>query len=132
MDRTYGLTHIQIAVSDLERSLRFYRDAFGLVERFRISPLCVMMGSPDAHDIVTINAEAGNRDQPIGTTGAIAHFGFRLRSSEFMPDVLRDAVAAGGTILGTGKRGKPDQRETYAMVRDPDGYEVEVFGDIAE
>ena len=132
MDRTYGLSHIQIAVKDIDRSLRFYQVSFGLVERFRISPTCVMIGSPGAHDIVTINADLSDRNGPIGSTGAIAHFGFRLRSDSFMADVLRDAVEAGGAVLTTGKRGKPGSRESYAMVRDPDGYEVEVFADIGE
>jgi catechol 2,3-dioxygenase-like lactoylglutathione lyase family enzyme len=35
MIRTKGLTHVQLTVRDLERSLRFYQRVFGLQERFR-------------------------------------------------------------------------------------------------
>jgi hypothetical protein len=91
-----------------------------------------MIGSPGAHDIITINAEPSDGKEAIGTTGSIAHFGFRLRTDQYMADVVRDAVEAGGIVLRTGKRGKPGHRETYAMVQDPDGYQVEVFADIEE
>ena len=33
--RTYGLTHIALAVSDLDKSLRFYQAVFGVVEVYR-------------------------------------------------------------------------------------------------
>ena len=32
---TEGLTHFHLFVADLDRSLRFYREAFGLEEMFR-------------------------------------------------------------------------------------------------
>jgi catechol 2,3-dioxygenase-like lactoylglutathione lyase family enzyme len=35
MVRTHGLTHVGLAVVDPERSLRFCRDVFGVVEYFR-------------------------------------------------------------------------------------------------
>ena len=38
MIKTEGLTHIQLVVSDLDRSLRFYEQVFGMEEMFRDGP----------------------------------------------------------------------------------------------
>ena len=35
MVRTYGLTHIALAVQDAERAFSFYRDVFGMVSVYR-------------------------------------------------------------------------------------------------
>jgi predicted enzyme related to lactoylglutathione lyase len=35
MVRTYGLTHIALAIRDAERALRFYQDVFGVIAVYR-------------------------------------------------------------------------------------------------
>jgi catechol 2,3-dioxygenase-like lactoylglutathione lyase family enzyme len=62
MVQTHGLTHINLAVRDLGRALRFYEQVFGLREYGRGDGL-VNTQAPGRHDIVTFG---------------IAHFGFRL------------------------------------------------------
>jgi catechol 2,3-dioxygenase-like lactoylglutathione lyase family enzyme len=42
---TYGLTHINLAVADAERSLRFYRRVFGARETYR-EPGVLMAQTP--------------------------------------------------------------------------------------
>ena len=39
MINTWGLTHIALAVADLNRASRFYRDVFGAVEVYRQATL---------------------------------------------------------------------------------------------
>ena len=46
MIHTEGLTHIHFAVSDLDRSLRFYQQAFGMRELFRVEPDMVFLQTP--------------------------------------------------------------------------------------
>ncbi len=46
MIKTQGLTHIHLVVRDLERSLRFYQDVFGMEERFRDGPRMVFLNTP--------------------------------------------------------------------------------------
>lgn len=120
---THGLTHLQIAVRDLETSNRFYRDVFGMRERFRVGTDMIMLETPGAHDIFTLN-RAPARAKKAGTQGGIAHFGFRLRKAADLSPTLRTARARGGEVVARGKRG-PDG--CYAFVKDPDGYLVEIF-----
>src|SRR5690242_21084418 len=54
MVKTLGLNHINLNVTDLERSERFYLAAFGLEVRFREGDDMVFVGSPGAHDLITL------------------------------------------------------------------------------
>lgn len=47
MVQTYGLTHINLVVRDLERALRFYEQVFGLRERaLAIRSICARRVGP--------------------------------------------------------------------------------------
>jgi catechol 2,3-dioxygenase-like lactoylglutathione lyase family enzyme len=35
MIKTHGLTHISLKVSDMDKSVQFYKDVFGVVEYYR-------------------------------------------------------------------------------------------------
>jgi catechol 2,3-dioxygenase-like lactoylglutathione lyase family enzyme len=131
MVRSYGLTHIQLSVANLQRSLKFYQSAIGLVERFRLGEDCVMLGAPGARDVVTINADSSADRDAMGKTGGIAHFGFRLHTEGDLESALALASESGGTVLKRGTRSAGPHREAWAFVRDPDGYEVELFSDLA-
>jgi catechol 2,3-dioxygenase-like lactoylglutathione lyase family enzyme len=125
MIQSYGLSHIQLTVRDLERSISFYRGVLGMEELCRLGPNAAMLRTPSSHEVFTLNADPDGISD-VGKMGGIAHFGFRLREDVDMA-VVKDQVArAGGTFLETGKRGK-DKKESYLFVRDPDGYEVEFF-----
>ena len=73
MVQTHGLTHINLAVRDLGRALRFYEQVFGLREYGRGDGLVHTQAS-GRHDIVTFVEDPTTA----GLSGGIAHFGFRL------------------------------------------------------
>lgn len=73
MVRTYGLTHIALAVSDLERSTRFYRELFGMVEVYRQGDF-VQLQTPGSRDVLVLEHEP----ELAGGAGGVRHFGFRL------------------------------------------------------
>jgi catechol 2,3-dioxygenase-like lactoylglutathione lyase family enzyme len=52
MVKTHGLTHVSLAVSDPERSLRFYSQAFGAIEYCRDNSKIQVQGPGpfDDHD----------------------------------------------------------------------------------
>jgi len=62
MVQTYGLTHLNLAVRDLGRALRFYEQVFGLREYGRGDGLVHTQAS-GRHDIVTFAEDGYRRSQ---------------------------------------------------------------------
>jgi len=64
------------------------------------------------------------KNDSIGKTGRMAHFGFRLKDPNDMDEIAGKVKSAGGTILDKGEflPGSP-----YLFFKDLDGYEVEVW-----
>jgi catechol 2,3-dioxygenase-like lactoylglutathione lyase family enzyme len=121
MVRTYGLTHISLAVKDVDRSVRFYRKAFGAKVTWRGEGM-VQLGTPGNHDVIVL--EEKKRGAGAGTSGGIRHFGFRLVDPVDIDKAVKDAVAGGGKLLS---RGEHSPGFPFAYVADPDGYEVEIW-----
>ena len=117
--RTHGLTHISLAVRDLDRALRFYERVFGVREYYR-DATSVQVQGPGPHDVLAF--ELGSERE--GTRGGIDHFGFRLIDAADIDHAVRSAVEAGGTLL---RRGEFAPGFPFAYVADPDGYEIEIW-----
>jgi catechol 2,3-dioxygenase-like lactoylglutathione lyase family enzyme len=75
MVRAYGLTHINLVVRDVERSLRFYWQVFGVEEYGRTKGL-VHTRTPGCHDVISFDEHSPGA----GESRGIVHFGFRLVS----------------------------------------------------
>jgi catechol 2,3-dioxygenase-like lactoylglutathione lyase family enzyme len=116
---THGLTHIALAVKSPARSLRFYRAVFGVREYYRDADSIQVLG-PGAHDVIAFERDPGSA----GTRGGIIHFGFRLQRPQDIEAAVAAVKRAGGSISSRGEfaPGCP-----YAYVRDPDGYEIEIW-----
>jgi len=121
MIKTQGLTHIHLVTSDLERSLHFYKTAFGLEERFRDGLKMVFLNTPGTNDLITLNEDASERTK-VGVCAGISHFGFR-RDGTDLDSAIEEVEAAGGKLLEKSEHqpGKP-----FAYVQDPDGYVIEI------
>jgi len=117
--RTYGLTHIALAVKDVERSFRFYQEVFGAVEVYR-SEGFLQAQTPGSRDVLVFEEKPGRT----GDSGSIAHLGFRLVRPEDIDAAVQAVEKAGGTVLS---RGDFCPGEPYVFFRDPDGYEVEIW-----
>ena len=76
--KTQGLNHIQIAVSDIDRSLTFYMGLLGMRELFREGPL-VFLQSAEGNDIFTLRQAEGPIDT---TTEGLQHFGFAVKRED--------------------------------------------------
>lgn len=120
MIRTQGLTHVHLIVSDLERSLRFYEQVFGMEEQFRDGPSMVFLRTPGAADSITLNEQPGA--SRIGS-GGVDHIGFRLADDQNLDDAIREVEIAGGRLV---ERGEHQPDVPYAYVADPDGYLIEL------
>ena len=119
MVKTYGLTHISLTVRDPERSLRFYRDVFGVKEYYRDTNSIQVLG-PGKHDVIAFDRSR----RKAGKRGGIDHFGFRLTKPSDIDNAIAEVERAGGKLL---RRGEFSPGFPYAYVEDPDGYEIEIW-----
>ena len=116
MVKARSLNHINLNVSDIERSVRFYQQALGLVENFRAGPRMVFLSPRGGDDVITLH-----QAEPIGPRG-VAHFGFDIEGGD-LDDAVAAVVKAGGKLLD---RGAHAPGVLYAYVTDPDGYVIEL------
>jgi catechol 2,3-dioxygenase-like lactoylglutathione lyase family enzyme len=119
MVKTHGLTHLNLAVRDPERSLRFYESVFGVREYHRDESSIQVLG-PGRHDVIAFER---NRRQA-GKTGGITHFGFRLTKPGDIDAAVAAVEKAGGRLL---RRGDFGPGLPFAYVADPDGCEIEIW-----
>ena len=117
--KTYGLTHIALAVRDPERAFRFYEAVFGMVAVYRQDGF-IQAQTPGSRDVLVFEKSA----RRAGKAGGVAHFGFRLTAESDIAAALEAVRSAGGHITSHGEfcPGEP-----YVFFTDPDGYEVEIW-----
>jgi catechol 2,3-dioxygenase-like lactoylglutathione lyase family enzyme len=123
MVKTFGLTHVALAVRDPERAFRFYNDVFGMVAVYRENGF-IQAQTPGSRDVLVLE-EKGTGGA--AGSGGIAHFGFRLVDPADIDEAVRAVEAAGGEILS---RGEFCPGEPYLFCRDPDGYEIEIWHEL--
>lgn len=116
---TFGLTHIAIAVRDLDRSAQFSQQVFGARVVFRDVGL-VQVQTPGARDALILE----HAPERAGPGGGIAHFGFRLIAPGDIQGARLAVEFAGGTIR---QQGEFVAGEPYLFALDPDGYELEIW-----
>ncbi len=119
MLKTHGLTHISLAVRDLERALAFYQAVFGVREYYRNDTQIQVQG-PGPHDVLAFVLAPASA----GAIGGIGHFGFRLVEPGDIDQAVDEVLRAGGKLL---RRGEFAPGFPFAYVSDPDGYELEIW-----
>lgn len=117
--RTYGLTHVALAVKDARRSLEFYQRVFGVVPVYQ-NPGFIQTQTPGARDVLVF--EEGKART--GAEGGIMHFGFRLADPADIDRAVDAIEVAGGRVI---ERGDFCPGEPYVFFADPDGYTVELW-----
>jgi catechol 2,3-dioxygenase-like lactoylglutathione lyase family enzyme len=122
MVKTKGLYHLHLHVADLERSLRFYTQVFGMKELFRDGPSMVFLQTPGSNDLLTLNGDPDQARQP-GVAAGIDHFGFDLAEGQSLDEAIAEVEKHGGRLL---RRNGPAEWRKYAYLSDPDGYTIEL------
>ena len=130
MIRTRGLSHINLNVANVARSMRFYRELFGMVVVLDYEgPIGshpqgrqVVLSTPGAGDLIAITHIPG---EPVGPAG-VNHFGFTLMSTDDVDRAVEEAIAAGGSLKKRAEAEVDGTVERFAYVTDPDGYSIEL------
>jgi catechol 2,3-dioxygenase-like lactoylglutathione lyase family enzyme len=113
--RLSGIDHVHLHVGDLDRSLQFFKDAFGVEEAFRVGDLLVFVRLPGAGTVIALDARSESERNP-------PHVGFVLADKASLDEALKTVARAGGQVVQQGEHapGMP-----YAYVSDPDGNVLE-------
>jgi catechol 2,3-dioxygenase-like lactoylglutathione lyase family enzyme len=119
MVKTYGLTHVVLAVRDPARAYGFYRAVLGMQAVYTGTDF-VQAQTPGSRDVIVFE----RAPRRAGRKGGIAHFGFRLTKPGDIGVAMKAVEAAGGRLLSHGEfcPGEP-----YLFCEDPDGYELEIW-----
>jgi catechol-2,3-dioxygenase len=123
-NETYGLTHLAIAVKDINRTLKFYQHMFDMKVMYHEAGM-LQLTTPGTHDILVF--EETGEQKHIGKSAGIAHFGFRLRTKEGIASVAKKVKEIKAEIVDEGEfvPGSP-----YIFFKDPDGYIIEVWYEV--
>jgi catechol 2,3-dioxygenase-like lactoylglutathione lyase family enzyme len=122
---TYGLTHLALAVEDLQRTAEFYQRVFDMEIMYREKDF-LQLTTPGTNDIIVFEKR---KSTSIGKSGGISHFGFRMRNANDIKRIEKKIKDAGGRIKDQGEfvPGSP-----YIFFFDPDGYEIEVWYEVLQ
>ncbi len=129
-----GLDHVVIRVSNLERSLAFYRDALGCPEERRIDELGLIQLRAGASliDLVPVDSalgRAGGAAPPVSGEGGRNMDHFALEIASFDEASIRRHLEHHGIEPGdVGTRYGAQGSGPSMYVRDPDGNTVELKG----
>ncbi len=130
MPITSGFNHVATLTTDIDRTVRFYRDAFQAVVVFEMEakddhPRMVILdlGGGAALNVFEVDPAdiIGERGQQ-GHRGAIDHYAVAVDSKDVLEQVKERLTTAGADIGEIQRLGS----EWSLFFRDPDGMELEV------
>ena len=111
-----GLNHLKLNVTDLEASVRFYSEAFGM-EVIDRSPSRAILNTPGCHDTLTLG-QTSDGEEP-----GFDHLGVFADPAVDFEALVGRIEEAGGTLEG---RSTLPNGRTTAFFRDPDGFRVQI------
>jgi catechol 2,3-dioxygenase len=118
--------HIHLKVSDLERAIAFYRDAFGfdLMERYGNQAAFLSAGGYHHHIGLNTWESLGGPPPPPGTTG-LYHFAILYPNRKELARALKRLLDHGVRIGGASDHGVSEA----IYLNDPDGNGIEIYRD---
>jgi catechol 2,3-dioxygenase len=126
VDPGVRIGHIHLKVSNLERSLGFYRDVLGFEVTQRYGSQAVFLSAGGYHHHIGLNTWESRDGQapPRGSTG-LYHFAIVYPGRAQLADALRRLVEAGVALDGASDHGTSEA----IYLHDPDGNGLELYWD---
>jgi catechol 2,3-dioxygenase len=118
--------HVHLKVSDLERSLRFWRDVLGFEVQETLGDTAAFLSAGGYHHHIGLNTweSRGGSPPPRGATG-LYHVAVRYPTRKALAGAVRDVVQAGIPLHGASDHGVSEA----IYLADPDGNGVELYWD---
>lgn len=120
------LAHTMLRVGNPEKTIEFYKDAFGfkLREKKEMDTFTLyFLQIPGQTAELELTYNHGKDDQYEKGKG-FGHIAIHTDEDQELEDAYQKAVEAGGTDY----RPPEECPGNYAFVKDPEGYEVEILG----
>jgi catechol 2,3-dioxygenase len=125
IDPRTDIGHVHLKVSDLERSIRFYRDVLGFELKQQMGDEAAFLSAGGYHHHIGLNTwqSKGGFPPPPGTTG-LFHFAIRFPDRPALARTLKRVLEAGIRV------GASDHGVSEAIYfADPDGNGIEIYRD---
>ena len=124
------LGHIVLYVSDIDKSVAFYRDVLGfnmVLGGEPGFPVAMFSSGRTHHELLLIEVGKGAQPIPAGRRVGMYHFGLKVGDTDDeLREVLAQLQAAGVTLAGAS-----DHTMTHSLyLFDPDGNELELYVDV--
>ena len=118
--------HVHLKVSEIERSLGFWRDVLGFEEQARYGAQAVFLSAGGYHHHIGLNTweSQGGSPPPPGTTG-LYHVAIRFPGRKSLAEAVKRVLDAGIPLHGASDHGVSEA----IYLADPDGNGVELYRD---
>jgi catechol 2,3-dioxygenase len=126
IDPRTDIGHVHLKVSDLDRSIGFYRDVLGFELQQRMGDQAAFLSAGGYHHHIGLNTweSAGGQPPPPGTTG-LFHVAIRYPDRKALATALKRVVDAGVRVDGASDHGVSEA----IYFRDPDENGIEIYRD---
>lgn len=126
MDPKTTIGHVHLKVSNLQRSIDFYKDVLGFELMSKISDSAAFLSAGGYHHHIGLNTweSKGGSPAPLGTTG-LFHFAILVPSRKALADVLRRLQENNWPIEGASDHGVSEA----IYLSDPDRNGIEIYAD---
>ena len=126
IDPGADIGHVHLKVSDLERSVVFYRDVLGFEVQHRYGDEAAFLSAGGYHHHIGLNTweSKGGSPPPAGTTG-LFHVAIRYPSRQALANALKRVSDAGVPLTGASDHGVSEA----IYLRDPDQNGIELYRD---
>jgi catechol 2,3-dioxygenase len=123
-----SIGHVHLKVSDLERSIAFYRDVIGLNVMQRYGTQAAFLSAGGYHHHIGLNTwESAGGPRPPRNAVGLYHTAFLYPDRPSLARAFRQALQAGVEIEGAADHGVSEA----IYFSDPDGNGIELYRDRA-
>jgi catechol 2,3-dioxygenase len=126
IDPRVDIGHVHLKVSDIDRSLAFWRDVLGFDVMTRIGDQAAFISAGGYHHHIGLNTwESKDAGPPPRRHTGLYHVAVRYPDRATLADAVRRVIAAGIPLQGASDHGVSEA----IYLSDPDGNGVELYRD---